>query len=265
MSPGLPQPTGLPRPTEHRATLARSVRLLSAFRREQADPEYFYGLMARDTVAQLRTYTSLDGATVIDVGTGTGLFARELTAAGARCAGIDHELAELVSLGEPGRNTLVASALALPFRSGSADVCFSSNVLEHVPDPWRMADEMVRVTRPGGIVFLSFTNWLSPWGGHETSPWHYLGGERAARRYERRNGRPPKNRFRQSLHPVSVASALAWSRSRSDVEILDAVPRYHPRWANGVIRVPGLRELATWNLVLVLRRLPIDDPEDQRG
>ncbi|MBO2448318.1 methyltransferase domain-containing protein [Actinomadura barringtoniae] len=264
MSPGLPQPT------EHRATLARSVRLLSAFRREQTDPEYFYGLMARDTVAQLRTYIRLDGATVIDVGTGTGLFARELAAAGARCAGIDHELAELVSLGEPGRNTLVASALALPFRSGSADVCFSSNVLEHVPNPWQMADEMVRVTRPGGIVFLSFTNWLSPWGGHETSPWHYLGGERAARRYERRNGRPPKNLFRQSLHPVSVAGALAWSRSRDDVEILDAVPRYHPRWANGIIRVPGLRELATWNLVLVLRRLPANepqasDPQDQRG
>ena len=56
-----------------------------------------------------------------------------------------------------------------------------------------MADEMVRVTRPGGLIFLSYTLWWGPWGGHETSPWHYLGGGRAARRYERRLGHRPKN------------------------------------------------------------------------
>ena len=93
--------------------------------------------------------------------------------------------------------------------SGVVDVCFSANVLEHVPD-WRaMLAEMVRVTKPGGIIVVSFTNWLSPWGGHETSPWHYLGGDRAARRYQRRHGRPPKNRFGSSLYPVSVAGGAA--------------------------------------------------------
>ncbi|GGT59108.1 SAM-dependent methyltransferase [Actinomadura citrea] len=238
----------------HRATLARSVRLLSAFRREQSEPEYFYDLMARDTVAQLGGYADLAGATVVDVGTGSGFFARALTAAGARCTGIDHDLSELTAHAVDVPNTLVGSALALPFRTGSVDVCFSSNVLEHVPAPWRMADEMVRVTRPGGTVFLSFTNWLSPWGGHETSPWHYLGGDRAARRYERRNGFPPKNRFGLGLHPVSVASALRWARGNDQVTVLDALPRYHPRWAEAVVRVPGLREVATWNLVLVLRK-----------
>ncbi|WP_067453465.1 class I SAM-dependent methyltransferase [Actinomadura macra] len=242
------------RGSRHRATLARSVRLLSAFRREQQDPAYFYDLMASDTVAQLGDYTTLDGATVVDVGTGAGFFARALTAAGARCVGIDHDLSELTAHGTPSTGTLVASALALPFRTGSADVCFSSNVLEHVPDPWRMAAEMVRVTRRGGTVFLSFTNWLSPWGGHETSPWHYLGGDRAARRYERRTGSPPKNRYGQSLHPVSVSAALSWARGRDDVQVLDAVPRYHPRWAGVIVRIPGVREFATWNLVLVLRK-----------
>lgn len=244
-------PSPVPR---HRATLARSVRLLAAFRRERSEPEYFYGLMARDTVALLGSYTGLRGAAVIDVGTGFGFFARALTAAGARCIGIDHDLGELTAHNVREPNRLVASALALPFRTGSADVCFSSNVLEHVPGPWRMADEMVRVTRPGGTVFLSFTNWLSPWGGHETSPWHYLGGDRAARRYERRNGHPPKNLYGRNLHPVSVSSALAWARGHEDVQVLDALPRYHPRWAEGIVRVPGLREIATWNLVLVLRK-----------
>ncbi|MFC9969603.1 class I SAM-dependent methyltransferase [Spirillospora sp. NPDC127200] len=243
----------------HHATLARSVRLFAAFRRERTEPEYFYGLMARDAVAQLSAYTDLDGATVVDVGTGAGFCAAALRAAGARCSGLDHDLAELTAHRKPGDDDLVASATALPFRTGSVDVCFSSNVLEHVADAWRMADEMVRVTRPGGVVYLSFTNWLSPWGGHETSPWHYLGGERAARRYQRRHGRPPKNRYGRSLHPVSVAAALAWARRRPDATVLAVFPRYLPRWAAGIVHVPVLREFLTWNLTLVLRKNPVKD------
>jgi SAM-dependent methyltransferase len=133
-------------------------------------------------------------------------------------------------------------------------VCLSSNVLEHVAD-WRaMLAEMVRVTRPGGIVFVAFTNWLSPYGGHETSPWHYLGGERAAARYERKHGAAPKNRFGRSLYPVSVAAVLSWTRSAPGVTVVDAVPRYLPGWTRPLLRTPVLREFLTWNLLVVLRR-----------
>ncbi|HEU5159493.1 MAG TPA: class I SAM-dependent methyltransferase [Streptosporangiaceae bacterium] len=240
----------------HRATLGRSVRLLRAFRLEQTDPDHFYGLLADDTVSQLTTYIPLAGATVADVGSGAGYFTEALAAAGARCVGVECDAGELTAQGPPAPGSVLGSALALPLRTGSIDVCFSSNVLEHVSAPWRMADEMVRVTRPGGIVFLSFTNWLSPWGGHETSPWHYLGGDRAAERYTRRYGKPPKNRFGESLFAVSVRDALAWARSRTDADLVDALPRYHPRWAKAVVRIPAVREIVTWNLVLVLRKPP---------
>ena len=36
-----------------RATLSRSVRLLSAFRYEQPDPALFYGALATDTAAMV--------------------------------------------------------------------------------------------------------------------------------------------------------------------------------------------------------------------
>lgn len=247
-------PADRPRPRPHRATLGRSIRLLRAFRREQTDPDFFYGLLARDTVAQLARYVSLRDAVVLDVGSGAGYFTTALRAAGARCTGVDCDAGELGAAGAPPPGSILGSALALPFRSESVDVCFSSNVLEHVPDPWRMADEMVRVTRPGGTIYLSFTNWLSPWGGHETSPWHYLGGHRAARRYERTHGRPPKNRFGESLFAVSVADALRWARRHPHADVVDAFPRYHPSWATWVLRLPGLREIVTWNLVVILRR-----------
>jgi len=110
------------------------------------------------------------------------------------------------------------------------------------------------VTRPGGTVFLSYTNWLSPWGGHETSPWHYLGGHWAARRYERRHGRRPKNLYGESMFGVSVATAVRWARHQRAAEVVDVLPRYLPVWTKHVVRVPVIREFLTWNLVLVLRK-----------
>ena len=82
---------------------------------------------------------------------------------------------------------MIGDGIQLPFGDGSFDISHSSNVLEHVTAPQQFFAEMIRVIRPGGLVFLAFTNWFSPFGGHETSPWHYLGGERAAQRYPRKN------------------------------------------------------------------------------
>jgi SAM-dependent methyltransferase len=237
-----------------RADLARSARLFRSFRTEAADPSGYYRGLARDTIGQLSQYTALNGRLVADIGGGPGFFVRELRGAGARAFCVDTDSGELSAQGCPESGSALGSALRLPLASGAVDVCFSSNVLEHVGDWPAMLAEMVRATRPGGIVFVAFTNWLSPWGGHETSPWHYLGGERAARRYERRHGRPPKNRYGRSLHPVSVAAALAWARSADGAVLVDAVPRYLPGWTRPLLRVPALREFLTWNLLLVLRR-----------
>jgi len=236
-----------------RATLRRSVALLKAFRVEQTDPDLFYGTLADDSVKQLQAYVDLRGATVVDVGGGPGYFADAFRAAGATYVSVEADLGELSAKSEPGPGSVLGSALALPLRDGSVDVCYSSNVLEHVPDPERMLAEMVRVTRPGGTVFCSYTLWLSFWGGHETAPWHYLGGHRAARRYARRHGQPPKNVYGASLFAVSAARVLRWARRRPDVELVAALPRYHPWWAWWVVRIPGVREIATWNLALVLR------------
>ncbi|MGY1732579.1 class I SAM-dependent methyltransferase [Geodermatophilus sp. SYSU D01045] len=241
------------------ATLRRSVRLFRAFLREQTDPASFYGVLADDSVRQLARYTDLAGATVLDVGGGPGYFSAAFRAAGARYVGLEPDAGEMAARGAPEPGTVRGSGEALPVRTGAVDVCYSSNVLEHVRHPWVMADEMVRVTRPGGTVLLSFTPWLSPWGGHETAPWHYLGGARARRRYRRRTGREPKNRYGESLFAVSAGAAVRWARRCPDADLVAVRPRYHPWWAVWVARVPGLREVASWNVVLVLRRRARDE------
>lgn len=239
MTPAHPQRRGL----------RRSVRLFRSFLVEQTEPERFYSTLAEDSIELLREHTELAGRTVLDVGAGPSEFARAFRAAGAHYVPVDHD-PTVASVRDGG---VVGDALRLPLADGSVDIVFSSNMWEHVPDPEAVADELLRVTRPGGLVFLSYTNWLSPWGGHETSPWHWLGGERAIARYERRHGHPPKNRVGETLHRVSVRQGLEWAAG-ADADVLAARPRYLPDAARVVLRVPGLREVVTWNLLLLLRR-----------
>jgi SAM-dependent methyltransferase len=234
--------------------LRRSVRLFREFRLEQSDPARFYTALAEDSVEQLSRHTTLAGQVVLDVGGGPGYFRTAFEASGARYYAVDADVGELSGLGGIAPGTVLGSGMQLPFADGCVDVCYSSNVLEHVEDPWRMADEMLRVTRPGGVVFLSYTVWFGPWGGHETSPWHYLGGGLARRRYVRRHGREPKNRYGETLFPVTVADGLRWATRRRDAEVLAAIPRYNPWWSYWSLRVPLLREVVTWNLLLVMRR-----------
>ena len=236
------------------ATLARSIRLFRAFLREQSDPDHFYAILAADSAQQLSGYVDLRRKRVLDVGGGPGYFADAFRAAGASYLGIDPDVGELSARGDPAAGMIRASGTALPIRTGAVDVCYSSNVLEHVAAPWLMAAEMVRVTRPGGTIFLSFTPWLSPWGGHETAPWHYLGGHRARLRYTARTGRSPKNAYGESLFAVRVGDALRWARRCRQATLVDALPRYHPWWAKPMVHVPGVREIGLWNLALVLRK-----------
>ncbi len=191
---------------------------------------------------------------MLDVGGGPGYFRDVFTAAGVRYLGVDADVGELSGRGDIPPGTVIGSGLQLPIRNNSVDVCYSSNVLEHVADPWRMTSEMLRVTRPGGIVFVSWTLWWGPWGGHETSPWHYLGGARARRRYRRRHGHEPKNRYGESLFALTVADGLAWVRGVRGADVVAVHPRYNPGWTWWLLRVPIVREVLTWNLVVVLRK-----------
>jgi SAM-dependent methyltransferase len=234
----------------HEATLSRAITLFRAFLREQSDPDLFYGTLAEDTIRQFSRHVALPGAVVLDVGSGPGYFETAVRAALAEYVQVEPD-AEVI---RPSSGAVQGRGEALPIRTAAVDVCFSSNVLEHVAEPWTVAAEMVRVARPGGTIFISFTPWLSPWGGHETAPWHYLGGNLARRRYRRVHGREPKNRFGDSLHPISVAAALRWARACPDADLVAAFPRYHPWWAAWLTAVPGLREVLCWNVMLVLRR-----------
>jgi SAM-dependent methyltransferase len=242
-----------------RASLSRSVRLLREFRYEQPDPARFYGALADDTAALVADLWRAEhrgaptGRILLDVGGGPGYFAAAFTRAGFTYIGVEPDPAEMH--GGPGvidgaATYVRASGTALPFDDDSVDVCLSSNVAEHVAEPWRLGAEMLRVTKPGGLVVLSYTVWLGPFGGHEMGLTHYLGGARAAERYTRKHGHRPKNDYGSSLFAVHARDGLRWAAGTG--ALVAAFPRYHPRWAWWMCRVPLLREFTVSNLVLVL-------------
>ena len=147
---------------------------------------------------------------MLDVGGGPGYFAAAFADAGLHYIGVEPDPRERDARRarlrrRRGTATYVrASGMALPFADASVDICLSSNVAEHVPQPWRLGREMLRVTKPGGLAVLSYTVWLGPFGGHEMGLSHYLGGARAAERYTRKHGHRPKNDYGSSLFAVSV-------------------------------------------------------------
>ena len=249
--------------TRARATLRRSLNLLLSFPDEQRNPERFYRGVAGDT-AELVAGLSADagcgdlaGKTVLDVGGGPGYFRDSFSALGARYLAVEPDHGEISAAGLPGAADVRATGQALPFADGSVDVCLSSNVVEHTDRPWQMVDEMVRVTRPGGLAIVSYTVWLGPFGGHETGVIaHYIGGAYARRRYRDSHGHEPKNRFGESLFAVSAGQGIRKARQLAGDghRLVGLFPRYHPWWAWWITSVPLLREIGVSNLVAVVKK-----------
>lgn len=97
--------------------------------------------------------------TAVEVGTGTGHFARWLANAGYRVVGIDRSAPMLCEAARRGGIRLVrADAGALPFATAAFDVALLITTLEFLPQPVRALQEAARVARLG-IVLGVLNRW----------------------------------------------------------------------------------------------------------
>ena len=101
-----------------------------------------------------------EGKKCLDVGCGGGRYTIAIGRLGAgQVVGCDISDDGLVdararAAGMSDVNFEKASALDLPFADGSFDFVFSSGVLHHTTNPDRGLDELTRVLRPGGYLYL---------------------------------------------------------------------------------------------------------------
>jgi SAM-dependent methyltransferase len=96
------------------------------------------------------------GATVVDVGCGTGRALPVLRAAvgsGGRVLGVDvtPAMAEVAARRGP---VVVADARRLPLADGTADAVLAAGLVTHLPEPLDGLVELARITRSGGRLGL---------------------------------------------------------------------------------------------------------------
>lgn len=102
-------------------------------------------------------YVPLGPLRVVDVGAGTGIFARAWAGwMPAQVAAVEPSAA-MIGAGrreEPGTRFVQAVAETLPLRDACADAVWISTALHHVADTNRAVDEIGRVLKPSGRVLV---------------------------------------------------------------------------------------------------------------
>jgi ubiquinone/menaquinone biosynthesis C-methylase UbiE len=113
----------------------------------------------RNTVAEVLSLARIPTPEMLDVGAGTGNLSLRFLAAGCRVCAADVSARSLEQLmrkaphGSPISTSLLTDD-RLPFAAASFDIVGTYSVLHHIPDYLLAVREMVRVLRPGGLLYI---------------------------------------------------------------------------------------------------------------
>ena len=205
----------------------------------------FFELQANDAIKWLERggVEFAKDRTMLDLGCGYGYFGRACAERGMEVTYGDLEdLREESLKDQPFRqvdlNTTDLTSL------GQYDLVTCSNVLEHLKNPDHLLQHLDQLLKPGGVFYLSWTNWLSPWGGHEFSPWHYLG---------KRTG--PIHTVGQNLFKTYIGTVLKSLRTHEALAVQRLAPRYYNEFAF-LMHLPLVREFLAWNCAVLIQKLP---------
>ena len=208
----------------------------------------------------------LRGLRVLDLGSGIGGYSEQMAQVGASVVSVDL-MAGAVKL-DSRCVPVVGNALHVPLATDSVDFVFCASLIEHVPNPQVLLEEVARVLKPGGFCYLSFPPFYSPVGGHEYAPFHYL-GERLAMRLAGERSQKGHPAWAQQLYTVNEQAdsfagiyadwglfvmTIAKARrliAHSGLTLLDQSTRYMPK---SFARWPLLGELLTWHVQFLLQQ-----------
>ncbi len=153
------------------------------------------------------------GEFALEVGIGTGYFARTMLEAGARVAGVDLSQAMLAEAARKGLplGLVRGDALRLPVQPGAFDLAYTVTMLEFVADPAQAIAGMWAALRPGGRLVAAVLNRWSPWALRKAPPFdraHYFSPVELARLL----GRYGRVRWASTVFFLPSGQGLAHSR-----------------------------------------------------
>ena len=206
---------------------------------------------------------SLKHRKVLDLGSGLGGYAIQWEADAERVVALDLGVSS-PAIQEAGIPFVQGDACVLPFLSSSFDVVFCASLIEHVERPIALLREIKRVLHHGGTGYLSFPPFYSPRGGHEFSPFHYL-GEAAALKLTQRDRHvpdwlrdyyeitPAAESFAETydgwgLHRVTISRARRWMKE-AGLTIRHLDTRYLPL---NLASIPILGEVLAWHVQMII-------------
>lgn len=241
------------------------------------------------------TEDSLRGCRLLEVGSGFGIFVAvtrtqyDVETVGLEPAGTGFDTSfalcreVMEEYGLDPSLILDAKGENIPFPDNSFDVVFSSTVLEHTDDPWRVLEEAIRVLRPGGYLQFVFPNYGSFFEGHYAIPWIPYLNKSLARLYLRLWRRDPS--FIDTIQFLNFFKVRKWISCRPHVRVItygadvfreSMLNLQIKNWA-GLGRIKGWMELADRfkllrpatalllacgafePIILTLQKLPKDD------
>ena len=229
------------------------IHKLIAHHLKHKDDSEFYRLQAVDAINWIEKAGARVGAGVkaLDLGCGHGVFGAALAEGGCDVTFSDEQNFLVPEL--KGEKFQPLDLEKEPINKlGRFDLVICSNVLEHLSDPKRLLNMIPDCLTPNGHFYLSWTNWLSPWGGHEFSPYHYLGKRRGHLIFDRLKKIQRKHTPYVNLFPTNIGEILKMARQVPNLKTVAMAPRYYPEWSF-LLRIPILREFTAWNCAILFQ------------
>ena len=145
--------------TTNARELYDTYRFGHAFSYDEKRARYHSFLL--DAVSAVQT-----GQTLFDIGCGSGHWLDLYVAAGVpkdQITAVDLSPANVADLQRKGYTAVCDDVLNLHFDDNVSDFTICSGVIHHTSDPFRAFRELVRVTKPGGHIYLSVYNKWNPY------------------------------------------------------------------------------------------------------
>ncbi|MCL4479028.1 MAG: glycosyltransferase [Deltaproteobacteria bacterium] len=162
------------------------------FIKHKKDIDDLFNIFKQAGIKELNTHIN-----IIDIGSGLGMHAGFLSTIFNEVTGVDIIDYNHLYNGEFPRllvekyerngfpidvnkiNFITSDAAALPFDNNFFDVCVSFDAFEHIEEPDKALSEIIRITKPGGYIYIKFDPiWTADTGNHffhrVQEPWAHL-------------------------------------------------------------------------------------------